>query len=55
MWDGRESTPPLTEKITFATNPNDLLFDFVNFYDVRFNIELTAQEKSDFVAFLNAL
>lgn len=27
MWDGRESTPPLTEKITYATNPSDLLFD----------------------------
>jgi hypothetical protein len=27
MWDGRESTPPSTEKITFATNPSDLLFD----------------------------
>jgi hypothetical protein len=30
MWDGRESTPPLTEKITFATNPNDLLFDLAH-------------------------
>jgi cytochrome c peroxidase len=27
MWDGRESTPPATEKITYPTNPNDLLFD----------------------------
>jgi hypothetical protein len=27
MWDGRESTPPSTEKITFITNPNDLIFD----------------------------
>ena len=27
MWDGRESTAPSTEKITFATNPGDLLFD----------------------------
>src|SRR5262249_19183968 len=27
MWDGRESTPPTTEKITYATNPNDLRFD----------------------------
>jgi cytochrome c peroxidase len=27
MWDGRESTPPSTEKITYVTNPNDLLFD----------------------------
>jgi cytochrome c peroxidase len=27
MWDGRESTPPSTEKITFASNPSDLLFD----------------------------
>jgi hypothetical protein len=30
MWDGRQSTPPLTEKITFATNPNDLLFDLAH-------------------------
>ena len=30
MWDGRESTPPSTEKITFATNPNDLLFDLAH-------------------------
>jgi hypothetical protein len=27
MWDGRESTSPSTEKITFPTNPSDLLFD----------------------------
>jgi cytochrome c peroxidase len=27
MWDGRESTPPSTEKITYPTNPSDLLFD----------------------------
>ena len=27
MWDGRQSTPPSTEKITYVTNPNDLLFD----------------------------
>jgi cytochrome c peroxidase len=27
MWDGRESTPPSTVKITFATNPGDLLAD----------------------------
>jgi cytochrome c peroxidase len=30
MWDGRESTPPTTEKITFVTNPNDLLFDLAD-------------------------
>ena len=30
MWDGRESTPPQTEKITFTTNPNDLLFDLAH-------------------------
>src|SRR5262249_36233458 len=30
MWDGRESSPPSTEKITFATNPNDLLFDLAH-------------------------
>ena len=27
MWDGRESTPPSTEKITYATNPAALFFD----------------------------
>jgi hypothetical protein len=30
MWDGRESTPPSTEKIAYATNPNDLLFDLAH-------------------------
>jgi hypothetical protein len=30
MWDGRESTPPSTEKITFTTNPNDLIFDLAH-------------------------
>jgi cytochrome c peroxidase len=30
MWDGRESTPPSTQKITFATNPGDLLFDLAH-------------------------
>jgi hypothetical protein len=30
MFDGRESTPPSTEKITFATNPSDLLFDLAH-------------------------
>jgi hypothetical protein len=30
MWDGRESTPPSTEKITYATNPSDLLFDLAH-------------------------
>jgi hypothetical protein len=27
MWDGRESNPPDTQKITFATNPADLIAD----------------------------
>jgi cytochrome c peroxidase len=31
------------------------LIDAVNFYDQRFNIGFTAQEKSDLVAFLNTL
>ena|SRR5256885_331712 len=31
------------------------LEDAVDFYDTRFHIGLTAQEKSDLVAFLNAL
>jgi cytochrome c peroxidase len=30
MWDGRESTPPSTAKITYATNPSDLLFDLAH-------------------------
>jgi cytochrome c peroxidase len=31
------------------------LLDVVEFYDMRFNIGLTAQEKAELVAFLNAL
>jgi hypothetical protein len=27
MWDGRESTPPATQKIAFTTNPGDLIAD----------------------------
>ncbi len=27
MWDGRESAPPSTDKITYATNPADLITD----------------------------
>jgi hypothetical protein len=30
MFDGRESIPPSTEKITYATNPADLLFDLAH-------------------------
>ena len=30
MWDGRESTPPGTQKITYVTNPSDLLFDLAH-------------------------
>ena len=30
MWDGRESTPPTTAKITFQTNPQDLLQDLAH-------------------------
>ena len=30
MWDGRESTPPSTEKITYATNLGDLQFDLAH-------------------------
>jgi hypothetical protein len=39
----------------FHNGAAQTLADVINFYDVRFNIGLTAQEKSDFVAFLNAL
>jgi hypothetical protein len=31
------------------------LLDVVNFYDQRFSIGFTAQQKSDLVAFLNSL
>jgi cytochrome c peroxidase len=31
------------------------LIDAINFYDQRFNVGFTAQEKSDLVAFLNSL
>ena len=31
------------------------LLDVVNFYDTRFHIGFTAQEKSDLVAFLGSL
>jgi len=31
------------------------LLDAVNFYDTRFNIGMSAQQKSDLVAFLSAL
>jgi len=31
------------------------LADVVNFYDTRFHIGMTAQQKSDLVAFLSAL
>ncbi len=30
MWDGRESTPPNTQKIDYATNPADLLADLAD-------------------------
>lgn len=30
MWDGRESTPPNTQKINYATNPADLLADLAH-------------------------
>jgi hypothetical protein len=30
MWDGRESTPPDTQKIDYATNPADLLADLAH-------------------------
>ena len=29
MWEGRESVPPTTQKITFATNPGDLIADLM--------------------------
>jgi len=31
------------------------LLDVVNFYDTRFNLNLSQQDKNDLVAFLNSL
>lgn len=45
MWDGRES---------FASGGPDLEAA-VEFYDTRFNIGFTDEEKADLVAFLNSL
>ncbi|MCU1237583.1 MAG: hypothetical protein JWP63_5550 [Candidatus Solibacter sp.] len=39
----------------FHNGAAQTLLDAVNFYDVRFHIGLSAQEKSDLVAFLNSL
>lgn len=39
----------------FHDGSGTTLADVVNFYDTRFHIGLTAQEKSDLIAFLNAL
>lgn len=30
MWDARESTPPVTQKISYATNPADLMADLAH-------------------------
>ena len=40
---------------TTETNITSWLADVVDFYNTRFNIGLTPQEKSDLVAFLGAL
>ncbi len=39
----------------FHNGSADTLDDAVNFYDTRFNIGFTAQEKADLVAFLKSL
>ena len=39
----------------FHNGSSATLMDVVNFYDQRFNMSLTEQEKADLVAFMNAL
>jgi cytochrome c peroxidase len=39
----------------FHNGSASTLLDVVNFYDQRFNLNLTEQEKSDLVAFLRSL
>jgi cytochrome c peroxidase len=39
----------------FHNGSADSLKDVVNFYDKRFNIGFTSQEKADLIAFLNSL
>jgi cytochrome c peroxidase len=61
MWDGRESTPPSTEKITFVTNPNDLLFDLADqsvqatLGHAQAMVPPTAEQQSQIVNFETAL
>ncbi len=47
---GLAARPPF-----FHSGSAAALVDVVNFYDTRFNIGFTDQEKSDLVAFLNSL
>jgi len=57
MWDGRESTSPSTEKITFATNPSDLLFDLghqsvdATLGHAQARVRPTAQQQREIVEF----
>jgi mono/diheme cytochrome c family protein len=57
MWDGRESTPPSTEKITYATSPNDLLFDLAHqsvdatLGHAQAQVPPTAQQQNQIVEF----
>jgi hypothetical protein len=57
MWDGRESTPPTTEKISFATNPSDLLFDLAHQSNgatlghAQALVSLTAEQQKQIVEF----
>ena len=56
MWDGRESTPPDTQKIAFATNPGDLLADLAHKSVDATNghaqgaVPLTAEQQEQIVA-----
>jgi cytochrome c peroxidase len=61
MWDGRESTPPTTAKITFATNPGDLLADLAHQGMDATNghaqaaVPLTPEQQQQIVAFETGL
>jgi len=60
MWDGRESTLPSTQPITYATNPHDLLTDLAHqSMDATMGhaqgAAPTGQQQADIVAFETAL
>ncbi len=57
MWDGRESTGPTTQKISFATNPGDLMANLAQQAEDATSghaegaVPLTAAQKNAIVAF----